>query len=132
MTRAVVAWLASVTCATAGFAQSLDWPMVLQNPSQTARSPLRGTMQQPPRVAWSYGLGLSRPQAMIDQTQPPPVLLDLNSDGKPETIQCDYGATSFRVVNGASGEQLWSATTEQPIYEQLFAVADVNADGRSD
>jgi hypothetical protein len=105
----------------------LDWPTLLHDPQLSARSHLQGNIIAP-RVAWSYSLGLGRPEWVHDPTREGPVLLDLNGDGISEKIECTYGGTSFSVYNGATNALLWSAVTEQPIYEQLFSVADVNAD----
>ena len=109
----------------------LDWPTLLHDPQLSARSHLQGNIIAP-RVAWSYSLGLGRPDRVDDPTREGPVLLGLNGDGISEKIGVEYGGSEFSVHDGASGALLWSVTTEQPIFEDLFSVADVNADGTLD
>ena len=109
----------------------LDWPTLLHDARLTGRSALKGDIVKP-RVIWSHSLGLGRLDTVLRPTPNAPVLLDLNGDGVSERIECADGAKEFTVRNGADGRELWSTQTEQPIYEKLFSVADVNADLSSD
>src|SRR5687768_6936261 len=110
---AITIGVAALPC-TAG---PLDWPMLLHDTRQTATSQLKGNIKVP-RLAWSYDLGLGRPDFVRDETRTVAVSLDLNEDGKSESIRCAYGSRTFDVIDGATGRTLWSAATNQPIYEQ--------------